>query len=414
DRAGSPQPATADRDPPSSTLSVAVVQHEQDFAALAPDWEALCSTSNARVYQSFDWQWLWWTHFGSGLALHIVAFRRDGELVGVAPFYVHTDSPCGLGVRRGLRLLGSPVRIRERSGTSMTYDPSDYLDIMVRPGCEDAVGQALAGYLRDHRAAYDVIEVVNTPEDSTVMTVMVPCFRRVGFTVETRPADVCPRLRIPPSVQEYVETRRPGGRRRLHQARRAARRGGAFTIETVADEAETREALQALVRLHQKRWNRLGYPGLFFEDRFQRFVTNVVGSLSRRGRLWLKVARTDGRLIAVRLGFVFNNALYDYLSGFDHDAAAAKRRPGLALLLSMIEDATALKARHIDLLRGDEEYKYELTSEVARNWTIKARIPGTRVADGVQAGLGLLDHLGTRWWRERLILRVHAQQHGMP
>jgi len=194
DRAGSPQPATADRDPPSSTLSVAVVQHEQDFAALAPDWEALCSTSNARVYQSFDWQWLWWTHFGSGLALHIVAFRRDGELVGVAPFYVHTDSPCGLGFRRCLRLLGSPVRIRERSGTSMTYDPSDYLDIVVRPGCEDAVGRALAVYLRDHRAAYDVIEVVNTPEDSTVMTVMVPCFRRVGFTVELPDEEARPLL----------------------------------------------------------------------------------------------------------------------------------------------------------------------------------------------------------------------------
>ena len=44
-----------------------------------------------------------------------------------------TESPFSLGTRRSLRLLGSPARIRESSGLSMTYDPSDYLDVVVQP-----------------------------------------------------------------------------------------------------------------------------------------------------------------------------------------------------------------------------------------------------------------------------------------
>ncbi|PYM20412.1 MAG: hypothetical protein DMD81_01885 [Candidatus Rokuibacteriota bacterium] len=398
----------------SSAPSIEVVEREPDFAALREEWEELCTLAGARVYQSFDWQWLWWKHFGHGLALHVVVFRQHGTLIGIAPFCLDTESPFSLGTRRSLRLLGSPARIRESSGLSMTYDPSDYLDVVVRPEFASAIGRACAEHLRDQRALYDSIELVNVPEDSTVMKEIVPCLHRAGFTVQTRPTDACPRLRVPASVQEYVRARRSGVRRRLSQAHKASLRGGSFAIETVDGEEPIREALQALVRLHQRRWNRLGYPGLFFERRFERFVADVTERLAHRGRLWLKTARADGQLIAVRLGFVFNRTVYDYLSGFDCDPVVSRRRPGLALLLSMIEDATRLGARHVDLLRGDEDYKYDLTSDVARNWTVTARIAQTRVADVFQTGLGLLELAGTRWWRERLIMRVHSEQYGMP
>src|SRR5206468_2654218 len=62
----------------SSAPSIEVVEREPDFAALREEWEELCTLAGARVYQSFDWQWLWWKHFGHGLALHVVVFRQHG------------------------------------------------------------------------------------------------------------------------------------------------------------------------------------------------------------------------------------------------------------------------------------------------------------------------------------------------
>ena len=156
----------ADRRSAIPAISIQVVDAEREFAALCGDWEKLTGLSGARVYQSFDWQWLWWRHFGDGLALHIIVLRRDGEAIGLAPFYLATEALCGVRYRRCLRLLGSPVRVRERSGVVMTYDPSDYLDIIVHPEYVSPVIQALAEHLRDHAASCDAIELVNVPDES--------------------------------------------------------------------------------------------------------------------------------------------------------------------------------------------------------------------------------------------------------
>jgi len=403
----------ADRRSAIPVISIQVVDAEREFAALCGDWEKLTGLSGARVYQSFDWQWLWWRHFGDGLALHIIVLRRDGEAIGLAPFYLATEALCGVRYRRCLRLLGSPVRVRERSGVVMTYDPSDYLDIIVHPEYVSPVIQALAEHLRDHAASCDAIELVNVPDESMVLNALVPALQEGGFTVCRSRTDVCPRLRVPASLDGYVRSLRPSVRRRLQQARDAAGRGGLFTLERVEDHESTREAMRVLVELHQRRWNRSGYPGLFFEKRFERFIEDLVDSFFGRDRLWLRVMRMNGSVIAVRMGFVFNNALYDYLSGFDDESPGSKRRPGIGLLLSMIEDGARLKMDHVDFLRGDEEYKDELTSEVAHNWTITACPRAEGPADRVRAVMVFLERVATRWWRERLIVRVHSQQYGV-
>jgi CelD/BcsL family acetyltransferase involved in cellulose biosynthesis len=127
--------------------------------------------------------------------------------------------------------------------------------------------------------------------------------------------------------------------------------------------------------LHQRRWRKLGYPGLFADARFRAFQESVARAFFRNG--WLRVTRADsgGACVAVRLSYAHNGRLYDYLSGFDDDAPAAKRRPGLALLFAQMEAAFAEGIRTIDLLRGEEPYKFELTAEAPRNMNMVATLP---------------------------------------
>jgi CelD/BcsL family acetyltransferase involved in cellulose biosynthesis len=129
------------------------------------------------------------------------------------------------------------------------------------------------------------------------------------------------------------------------------------------------------MRLHQRRWRKLGYPGLFADARFRAFQESVARAFHRNG--WLRVSRADagGECVAVRLSYAHNGRLYDYLSGFDDAAPAAKRRPGLALLFAQMDEAYAEGIRTIDLLRGDEPYKFELTDQAPRNANMVATLP---------------------------------------
>jgi len=390
------------------------VRSENEFASLFQSWERLTTLSKARIYQTFDWQWTWWSHFGSGLGLHIIVLRHNGEIIGLAPFCVETESVWGLPYRRRLKMVGCDVRIKEPSGITITYDISDYLDIIIHPGHTGPAVESIAQYLRDHVSEYDAIELTNVSDGSLIMKSLVPRLREGGFRILASRADVCPRLKVPSSMEAYLQSLGNNVRRRLLQAKAAANGGGLFTIECAEGPADWPGSVRELAALHQQRWNRIGYPGLFFETRFGRFIHDVVGRMQERGRVWLKIATSGGKTVAVRLGFCFNDAFYDYLSGFDDQSAAAKRRPGIALLLSMIEDARALNAETVDFLRGEEAYKFEMSSGAADNWRVTALSPSPAHASWLRAILSFVDGGIRWWWKERLLMRVQSQQHRFP
>src|SRR5262245_62597392 len=56
----------------------------EQFEALRPEWDALLTRAEASLFQTWEWQWSWWRHFGRG-RLCIMTARRGGELVGIAP-----------------------------------------------------------------------------------------------------------------------------------------------------------------------------------------------------------------------------------------------------------------------------------------------------------------------------------------
>src|SRR5918997_6592847 len=100
------------------------------FASLEPEWWDLWRRApSATPFQSPAWLIPWWRHFHPG-ELRTVAARRDGRLVGLAPFYLE-DGPYGR------RLL--PV------GISL----SDYHDVLLDPACAHEAGAALVGAMTE-------------------------------------------------------------------------------------------------------------------------------------------------------------------------------------------------------------------------------------------------------------------------
>jgi CelD/BcsL family acetyltransferase involved in cellulose biosynthesis len=348
-------------------LAVEVVDTPERLASLRGEWEELVSAGTGDIFQSFDWVSLWWKHYGvhPDRRLHVLVFRADGVLAGIAPLFIEQDRFAGFAFRTRLRMIGCGVGRNGSSDLLSQFGVSDYLDVIARPDFENRVVDSFLGYLETHPEACDECELEHIPERSILNKLMLPRLKSGVLPHEANTTDICPRASLPATIGEYLSKRKPEVRTRINQARKAANK--LYTIKAVDTEEELNRAFECLVGLHQKRWNELGYPGLFADSRFRKFQEEVIPSFFERGWIWCKTAETEDGCIAVRLGFAYRDTFYDFLSGFDHASPAARKRPGIALLYSMILDAMSTGGRTLDLLRGDERYKFDFADGATQN-----------------------------------------------
>lgn len=356
-------------------LSIEIVNETSDFAALSTEWEDLVCQTPATIFQTFDWQFLWWKHFGSRPEHHlfVLIFRSQGRLVGIAPFFIQSTSFLHFTIFRRLKLLGSgllshpsPLLSLERQG------PSDYLDIVAAPGYEAAVSKAFVTVLCSELYLWDEIELQNIPGKGLISTYVLPMIEPEGYSITKTEEDVCPMIALPKSLEEYFLSLRHSVRRNLRYVYRGYLENKEFQIEDIVAGGNARGGVQVLSQLHQKRWNAVGYPGLFSDARFGPFAEEVAQVLANKGRLWFKILRRDGKAIAANFVFRFKNRFYTYMSGFDRDSGSSSGNSGAGTSLVLLAVADAIKngIDEIDLGRGTEPYKSQLTSLVNKNWRI--------------------------------------------
>src|ERR1035437_10130070 len=115
------------------TMEIQWIENTGGFDGLREEWDRLLAGSASDgVFLTWEWLRTWWSHLAGRHELRIVAVRRGGELITLAP----------LAVRPGplRRLL--PFRAVEFLGTGTAG--SDYLDLIVRKGDEAEALDALS------------------------------------------------------------------------------------------------------------------------------------------------------------------------------------------------------------------------------------------------------------------------------
>ncbi|MBI3578564.1 MAG: GNAT family N-acetyltransferase [Ignavibacteriales bacterium] len=406
-----------DRSSKGQNLTIEVIRTIPEFESLAHEWDELVERSNATVYQTHEWLSLWWKHFGSGhgRTLHIILFRRDRALLGIAPFFLDTQWLFRFRLRRRLRLMGCDIMAPLVAPFASEGGPSDYSDIIALTGDEDAIAMSLVQYFQDESHIFDEIECKNISEESVVFKSVVPLLERKRLYFKTNKTDICPRLSVQSSFEELVQTLPADLRRRLRHALKEFEQSPIHSLEYVSSPKMLATAFRDLVGLHQQRWNRLGYLGLFADRRFEAFQSEVAMKFLKKGWLWFGTAYMGGVCIGARLGFKFGSRIYDYLSGFDDRQPWSRSRPGLALLGAMIKDAIESGCTTVDFLRGNEPYKFEFTSRAAQNHSLVIPLStGKRKSFMALARLlQVLQNIYRRMLKEILIMQVHAKQGDM-
>jgi CelD/BcsL family acetyltransferase involved in cellulose biosynthesis len=305
-----------------------VLTEEPALAGLEPEWWDLWSRCPAATpFQSPAWLLPWWRCFEPG-RLRLIAVRRDGRLVGLAPLYLEDGTPG-----RRLLLIGL--------GTT------DYLDVLLDPDHAEPAATAIEDAVA--KIDWDSWELEELAPGAAALRLRCPPV----CTETAADHSACPTLGLAGSddLSGCVPARR---RKQLRRALTLAGKRGAIEVEPTEDAGGFLDDLQ---RLHGARWADQGQPGLLQDEAVRRFHRAALPGLLRSGLARLYRLRIAGRVVGAFHGLSARGRTYAYLGGFDPDHAYES--PGAILIGHAIAAAMREGGREFHFLRGREPYKYD-------------------------------------------------------
>jgi CelD/BcsL family acetyltransferase involved in cellulose biosynthesis len=342
-------------------LSSIIHRETRAFLDLQQEWNALLLHSAANtVFLTWEWQHAWWDCFGQELELRLLELRDEDDLVGLAPLYALED-PSGL---RTLQLVGG-------------VEVSDYLDLIVARGSEEAVYKALWQVLTgEHALKWDVLDLHNVPTSSPSIERLTALAEASGaFEITDKVEEVCPVIELPSTWDQYLSSlnkkQRHEIRRKLRKADREAEVRWYYADAPASLDAEVED----FVSLHRKS---AAEKEDFMDERMQEFFRRVARATFQRGWLRLAFLVINGVKAAAMFCFEYDDAFLVYNSGYDPQLYPSLSS-GIVLLAHCIRDAIDRGQRVFDFLRGEEEYKYRFGGQ--RTEVRNLRIARRRSAD---------------------------------
>jgi CelD/BcsL family acetyltransferase involved in cellulose biosynthesis len=335
-------------------LETTLIERTGDLVRLLPEWWALWSRAEqATPFQSPAWLLPWWQVFHPG-KLMTVAVRRDGLLVGLAPFYIEDGS-------YGRRLLPLGIGI------------TDFLDVLIDGADPDAVGDAFAQTFMAQRERWDLWSLEQLRPEAAALSLS---FANLESQVEGQSA--CPVLTLPGTQEAWLHTR--GGQRWRRAWNRVQRHERVVVL--TADDLSAPDLLEAVIDLHGQRWTANGETGVLADPDVRLFHRTAVPRLLTSNLLRLFGLKIDGQTVAAHYGLEHRGETYAFLNGFD--PAFADVSPGSALIGHAIGDAIASGCTRFHFLRGQEPYKYLWDAE--DRWNVVRRLAPDSLTDQASDG----------------------------
>jgi CelD/BcsL family acetyltransferase involved in cellulose biosynthesis len=318
-------------------IRVETIDTAWGFTALRPQWNALLRTSAADgPFLTWEWLHAWWTHLATG-SLSIIAVREGDELIAIAPF---TVAPHALPWFSRVHLLGTG------------HAGSDYLDLIVRDGCEADAIRAIAGFLNTQRmtARFDHLR------DASLCAQLAERLGADRWIASTAADGVCPLIPLAGhSWDSYLATLGSAHRANVRRRLRGIEQQFQVRFDLVTTEAVRAHALDALAGFHERRFKEQGGSSAFFTPAVRAFQHDATRRVLDRGWLRMYVLRLNDEIAAVMYGFLYNRQFYFYQHGFDD--RYSRQSIGLVLMALTLRAAIDEGAESFDLLWGTEGYK---------------------------------------------------------
>ncbi len=332
-------------------MKLELLRDAAGFDQLRGEWNDLVGQSQANtLFMTWEWQTTWWRHWGTD-ELYLLAWRDEvtSQLLGLAPFFVETIAD---GQRRLLLVGGTEV--------------SDYLDLVIVPGFEEQVFQALVTWLDSVAApGWDRLELVNVPDGSATLT----CFAELlgqKWSTHVVAEDVCPVVTLPGDWEAYLATLEKHQRHEVRRKLRKIEQEPGVRWWLSATETDVVQDIEAFIDLHQLS---SADKDDFMTEPMKAYFRDLATVLHAKGWLALAMLAVDGNPASAVFSMIWQGRWLLYNSGYD-PVNYRDLSTGIVLLAYCVQEAIRRGVRVFDFLQGNETYKYRLGGQDTHVWRV--------------------------------------------
>ena len=320
-------------------ITVQCIEDAWGFTALRPRWnELLRASASDNPFLTWEWLHTWWAHLGGTSRLRLIVVRSGEEILAIAPFCLTGGSLYWFS---RLEFLGTG------------YAGSDYLDLIIRRGCEADSLTAIARFLESRQLT---LRLTHMPPASFGAQ-LAERLAGDGWVASRADDGTCPIIPLEGhTFDSYLGTL--GSSHRANVRRRVKALGQKFELrfERVTTDRERVDMLALLADLTERRFKDQGGATAFITPEVRAFQDEATRRAMERGWLRLYVLRLNGEAAAVMYGFQYGGRFYFYQHGYDD--RFKEHSIGLVLMALTIRAAIDEGAREFDMLWGVESYKF--------------------------------------------------------
>jgi len=348
---------------PLLKIFVETLTTESDVRSIEAKWSDL---ARDEVFTHPLWCLTWWECFRTPeMQLRVMVARNsDGDILGLAPLYMHYSPLMG----RELRFLGDGAIC------------SEYLSILAEPTLAAEVVSAIAEKLHqqgrsEKNGTWDVLDLDCYRTGDSSMSALKQSMQQRNHACHIDEAMGCWRIDFSEGWDNYCaklsKCRRTKARRLLRQIQGE----GPYQVKWVQRHTDIEEFMNHLSQLHQSRWQSKGELGCFANPRFGKFLRQVADKALACDRAHLLQVNYENFPVAIQFGLRSQSTIFSYQVGVDTTSRAES--PGMAMNMLLIHDGFQRGLKFLDFLRGEEPYKKSLRAEkiVTQRLHVFARYP---------------------------------------
>jgi CelD/BcsL family acetyltransferase involved in cellulose biosynthesis len=308
-----------------------------DASSQAEEWNRLLPQIYLDTpFATWEWNSLWWKHFGHQGECSLLVAREQGRTIGIVPLYREASSGY-------LKFIGGE-------------DLSDFLNLLAVRGKEAQVWRQVLEYIEASPTGAQGLDLHSLPANSPTIQVLPPLAEERGYRVKVEVEEVSPVLSLPRTWGAYLALLKGKERHELRRKmRRAEEASPPLLFRQCAEDACARRDILSFISLHKKSRPE---KEAFMDDEREAFFQDVSETFARKEWLRLSILERGQKAVAAMLCFDYGESLYLYNSGFDPELSSLS--PGIVLIGYCIQDAISRGKKWFDFMRGSEDYKYRL------------------------------------------------------
>jgi len=308
---------------------------------LATAWDELLQQSITNVpFLLYEHLEIWWKTRGGGEwgaedRLAIVSAWEGKELIGLAPWFIHSEQG-----KRILMLLGSK-------------EICDYLDVIVKPeNLRPFVGQLTIFITSPDFPGWDQIVFHNLIESSPTIDILKEAAESRGWQFSRERSKQSPIIQLPGDWNAYLLSIDKKQRHEIHRKMHRAEENTLLRWYFVEDGNTINAAANDFIGLMAKDPKKSSFLNPLMKEHMQLILNWAFTA----GILQLSFLEIQKQKAAGYFCFNYENKILVYNSGYDPDFS--EYSPGWVLLGYLLQWANENRFSEFDFMRGNEDYKY--------------------------------------------------------